>query len=152
MRLPTCASAEIPPREKSGSGSADKEYVRRPRVRNAQRIAGEVTALTREQKYKEQLEELGIYSPAFDPEIHTLSEMERDLQKIRKEWKAMGSPINSGWYDAIVKQRRDILAHRDALGLTPKSLRRFRPEFGGESNDLEEEQQTVLGFIQERYE
>ena len=33
--------------------------------------------MTREQTYKQQMQELGIYDPAFDPAIHTLAVMER---------------------------------------------------------------------------
>lgn len=83
-------------------------------------------AKTREKKYIEQLMQLGIYQPAFDPEIHTLAMMEREHQRILKTWKESGSAADSDLYPIIVQQRRDILAHRDALGLTPKALRRLK--------------------------
>ena len=92
--------------------------------------------MTREQKYVEQLMALGIYQPAFDPEIHTLSIMEREHQRTLKRWHETGDSTDSDLYPVIVQQRRDILAHRDALGLTPKALRRLKassivPEDGG---------------------
>lgn len=92
--------------------------------------------MTREQKYVEQLMALGIYQPAFDPEIHTLAIMEREHQRTLKRWHEAGDSTDSDLYPVIVQQRRDILSHRDALGLTPKALRRLKtssiaPEDGG---------------------
>lgn len=119
--------------------------------------------MTREQKYVEQLKQIGIYQPAFDPEIHTLAVMERDLQRMLKAWKAAGSPItdetvqgsptSNKMLDAIVTLRRDILSHRDALGLTPKGLHRLRPK-STEANkpDQAEKKTTVLELVQKRHE
>lgn len=82
--------------------------------------------MTREQTYKAQLIDLGIYHPSFEPEIHTLAMMEREHQRTLKRWKAAEATEDSELYPVIVQQRRDILAHRDALGLTPKGLRRLK--------------------------
>lgn len=87
--------------------------------------------MTKEQQYKQQLIDLGVYSPAFDAEIHTLCILERELIRTMKAWKATappgGAPLATDpLYDVIAKQRRDILTHRDALGLTPKGLQRLR--------------------------
>ena len=99
-----------------------------------------------EDKYKNQLVELGVYQPAFDAEIHTLCMMERELRREQKEWReakknldaAQGSGSTEGkalaslfravdsHYGLIMQLRRDILSHRDALGLTPKGLQRLR--------------------------
>ena len=78
--------------------------------------------MTKEQQYKQQLIDLGVYSPAFDAEIHTLCILERELSRTMKAWKATappgGAPLATDpLYDVITKQRRDILTHRDALGL-----------------------------------
>ena len=105
--------------------------------------------MTREQTYKAQLEELGIYRKAFDPEIRMLAEMERELQRMRKEWKAQGSPAKSKLHEAIISQRRDILVHRDALGLTPKGLHRIKREIPEDRED-KQEQGNVLQLIQDR--
>ena len=48
--------------------------------------------MTREQIYKEQLQALGIYDPAFDPEIKTLAQLERRLTRLQKEWSATAPP------------------------------------------------------------
>lgn len=87
---------------------------------------------TREKLYAEQLQTLGIYDPAFDPEIHTLAMLERELQRTLKAWKATApnkqtppSPLDP-LYAVICSLRKEILQHRDALGLTPKGLRRLK--------------------------
>ncbi len=85
--------------------------------------------MTREQKYAQQLKAMGIYEEAFEPEIHTLTIMERDHQRTLKAWKAEGSDVTSEIYAAVERQRKDILAHREALGLTPRGLRRLRSAF-----------------------
>lgn len=91
--------------------------------------------MTREQTYTEQLQTLGIWDPAFAPEVHTLACMERDLQRAQKsarelaKLEADGKPLPKNppdYFSMIASLRRDILAHRDALGLTPKALTRLR--------------------------
>ena len=47
-----------------------------------------------------------------------------------KAWKATAEPNKAPstehpLYDVISRQRKDILTHRDALGLTPKGLQRL---------------------------
>lgn len=85
----------------------------------------------REKLYAEQLQELGIYDEAFDPEIKTLATLERELTRAKKEWSESaaegGKPdFSHDLYGVIQNLRREILTHREALGLTPKSLRRLR--------------------------
>ena len=95
---------------------------------------------TREQIYAEQLKALGVYQPAFEPEIKTLAELERDLQRVKKAWRATTpdgvppSPLDPH-YAVISALRREILAHRDALGLTPKALRRLRERAAAAADD-----------------
>lgn len=84
-----------------------------------------------EVKYTEAMASLGIYDPAFAGEIHQLCILERELSRTMKLWKATApegkapSPTDP-LYAVITQQRRDILAHRDALGLTPKALKRLQ--------------------------
>ena len=108
--------------------------------------------MTREQKYVQQLRVLGVYSDAFEPEIHTLAEMERDLQRVRKAWKENGSDPTGDLFPAMERLRRDILTHREALGLTPRGLRRLRAK-GFDDKDEEETsaKPTVLAMIAEKY-
>ena len=87
--------------------------------------------MTKEQQYAAALEALGVYDRAFDGEIHQLCILERELSRTMKQWKATApegaapDPTDP-LYAVITQQRRDILAHRDALGLTPKALRRLK--------------------------
>lgn len=96
--------------------------------------------MSKENDYKAQLEDLGVYTPAFDGEIHTLCILERELSRTMKAWKATApkgeSPsATDPLYDVICRQRRDILTHRDALGLTPKALQRLRKAAAPSSAD-----------------
>ena len=88
--------------------------------------------MSKEKEIQEQLTALGVYDPAFDPEIHTLCVMQRELSRAMKLWKATAPDkdtppsVEHPLYDVICKMRRDILQHRDSLGLTPKALQRLR--------------------------
>ena len=99
--------------------------------------------MTKEQIYAEQMRDLGIYDKAFEPEIHTLAILEREHQRTMKEWKATAEDGRAPsaadkLYTVIQQQRRDILAHREALGLTPKAFKRLRPmePVGGANRQL----------------
>ena len=108
--------------------------------------------MTREQKYAEQLQALGIYDPCFEPAIHTLAIMERDHQRTLKLWREGGSDPTSELYAVIERQRRDILAHRDALGLTPRGLRRLRGAFLPADKDGDDDARpTVLSMLQKKW-
>lgn len=96
---------------------------------------------SKEATYRQQLESLGVYDPAFDPAIHVLCIQERELSRAMKAWKATApskdaSPlITDPLYQEISKLRRDILARQDALGLTPKGLQRLRKNAAPASAD-----------------
>ena len=110
----------------------------------------------KEKEYAEQLAELGVYSPAFDGEIHLLCILERELSRTRKEWKAtvpkgQTPSFTHELYDVIIKQQKEILAHRDALGLTPKALRKLKGELYL-GNETETEDKTVLSFVLNKHE
>lgn len=98
--------------------------------------------MTKEQIYAEQMRDLGIYDKAFEPEIHTLAILEREHQRTMKEWKVTAEDGRAPsaadkLYTVIQQQRRDILAHREALGLTPKAFKRLRPMDSGAAADSE---------------
>lgn len=100
-----------------------------------------------EDKYEAQLKELGIWQDAFSAEVHTLAMMERELRRIEKVWREAQADLKDARqnglpekdlakavdanYSLILTLRRDILSHRDALGLTPKGLQRLRGKEGG---------------------
>ncbi len=96
--------------------------------------------MAKEAVYKQQLIDLGVYDPAFDPAIHVLCIQERELSRAMKAWKATAAKdeaplITDPLYQEISKLRRDILARQDALGLTPKGLQRLRKAAGPAAAD-----------------
>ena len=118
--------------------------------------------MTREQTYREQLQALEIYDPAFDPEIKTLSQLERRLTRAQKAWSASapagGKPsFLDPHYQIIVQLEREILTHREALGLTPKALRKLKGAYyetvrvGELAEDPAPENLTVLDLVREKY-
>ena len=87
--------------------------------------------MTKEQIYQQQMVELGIWEDAFAPEVSTLAQMERDLTRAKKAWSETAPPggkpsVLDPHFAVITGLRREILAHREALGLTPKGLRKLR--------------------------
>lgn len=107
--------------------------------------------MTREQKYTEQMQQLGIWDEAFAPEVRILAMMERELQRFTKEWKNEGSDPESTLWEEIKSQRRDILARKEALGLTPKALKRIKgAEWTEQTKEQPEKLKTALELIQER--
>lgn len=87
--------------------------------------------MTKEQKYREQMKALGIYEEIFEPEITELAQLEREKTRVQKAWSATAEEgekpsFLDDHYAVLVNLRKEILAHREALGLTPKSLRRLR--------------------------
>lgn len=108
--------------------------------------------MTREQKYMEQMQALGIWQEAFRPSVKELADMERELQRLRKRWRERGCPVETikdPLYPSICALRRDILSQRDALGLTPKGLKRFRARISDEP-EPEETTPTVLSLVRDR--
>lgn len=97
--------------------------------------------MTREQMYTAQLKDLGIYEPAFDPLIKELAQAERQRTRAQNEWsaEAKAKAIDEGkdpkkakpdfasdLWSVICDLDKKILAYRESMGLTPKSLRRLR--------------------------
>lgn len=118
--------------------------------------------MTKEQIYTKQLKAIGIYDPAFDPEIKTLARLERELTRAQKEWSATAEDgkapsFTEDIYPIIQKLRAEILAHREALGLTPKSLRKLKGAYyetvrvGDLAPDPVPENVTVLDLVREQF-
>lgn len=119
--------------------------------------------MTREEKYKQQMLELGIYEEAFDPEIKTLARLERELTRAQKEWSETADPPGSKpsftepVYLILMKLRAEILQHREALGLTPKALRKLKGanfdtiRAGDLADEPDPEKVTVLDLVREKY-
>lgn len=109
---------------------------------------------TKEQKYADQLKGLGIYDPAFDPAIHELCILERELSRARKQLQAKAESGKAPsyadpLYTAIRQIQTSILAYRDSLGLTPKSLKKLKGTCAAEP--ASEPQDSVLALILNRH-
>ena len=90
---------------------------------------------TKEDRYKSQLIALGIYEEAYDPAIHELCVLEREMSRARKQLKGTApdgeAPSYADPLYGVVRQlQTNILAYRDALGLTPKSLKKLKRQAG----------------------
>ena len=86
--------------------------------------------MTKEQIYRQQMTELGIYKPIFEPEIRTLARIERELTRAMKAWSDTAPPNGkpsflNDHYPVIQRLRAEALQHREALGLTPKALKKL---------------------------
>lgn len=96
--------------------------------------------MAREEKYIEQLKALGIWDEAFRPEVSELAQLEREKTRVKKAWsatvpKGCSPSFTDPLYTVLANLRREILVHREALGLTPKSLRRLRGAAAAETTD-----------------
>lgn len=110
----------------------------------------------REAMIRADMEAVGIYNPIFDATIRQLAKTERELSRAEKDWRANGGQMvaelvnkTGGKYTAkdphyaVVDQlRKDILALRNQLGLTPASLKKAQAKqeaaLAGRRSRLEE--------------
>lgn len=117
---------------------------------------------TREQVYREQLKALGIYDPAFEPEIKTLAQIEREITRAQKAWSATAAPggkpsFLNPHFEVIQKLRAELLKHRESLGLTPKALQKLKGAYyetlrvGDLAQDPQPDNVTVLDMIREKF-
>ena len=120
--------------------------------------------MTREEIYTEQLKALEIYDPAFDPAIKHLATLERELTRVKKEWSDEGKAeglkkpsFKSKLYPVIQALRAEIERNRDALGLTPKGLKKIKGDYyetvraGEMAEEVQAENVTVLDTILKKY-
>ena len=110
---------------------------------------------TKEQIYREQMQALGIYEPIFEPEIKTLARVEREYTRAEKAWSATAAPggkpsFLDPHYAIIQRLRAVILQHREALGLTPKALRKLTGAAGVEAPEQKDLITAKLDRIAER--
>ena len=120
--------------------------------------------MSREDTYIKQLKELEIYDPAFNPAIKHLATLERELTRAKKAWsdeakeKGLKKPsFTSKIYPVIQDLRAEIERNRDALGLTPKGLKRIKGDYyetvraGEMAEEVQPENVTVLDTILKKY-
>ncbi|MBQ8109685.1 MAG: hypothetical protein IJ124_05965 [Clostridia bacterium] len=121
--------------------------------------------MTKEEKYTQQLKEMGIWEDAFAGTVHDLAILEREQARTRKAWKETAedggapSPLDPH-YLLILQQGRDIDRLRDALGLTPKALRKLKgTKFENAAENAAQRQNekdaedaaNVLDFVRAKY-
>ena len=107
--------------------------------------------MTKEQVYKKQMEELGIWDEIFAPELSTLCQIERDYTRAKKAWSATAPPggkpsFLDDHYPILQKLRAEVLQHREALGLTPKALRKLT---GTDLGDTPEQKALISSKLDE---
>lgn len=109
--------------------------------------------MTKEQKYVEQLRSMGIYQEAFDGAIHTLAVMEREFSRVDKQWRALPEDkrYTHDLFAVRASMRKDILAHRESLGLTPKGYKRLRPEAKTPPPGTDHPHSAMLARMEARY-
>lgn len=112
--------------------------------------------MTKEEKYEAELKALGIWEPAFQSTVHDLAILEREQARTRKAWKETAEDGKSPsaldpHYAIILQQDKIIQSLREALGLTPKALRRIKASFGQQQEtDKDDKPKTVLQILQEK--
>lgn len=93
--------------------------------------------MTREQLIADKMRAAGTYDPIYDEEIHVLAGMERDLKRALSQWKKKkkdggdGGDFGAALWPVVQQLRKDVLAHYDSLGLTPKGMKRLRANAEG---------------------
>ena len=112
--------------------------------------------MTKEEKYKSMMESLGTWNAAYAPLVHELCILEREISRARAAWKRTappGSPPSplDPHYAMIRQMVRESTALRDALGLTPRGLRRIKGLGTGEGSSETPEPDTVLSIMRRKY-
>ena len=112
--------------------------------------------MTKEEKYKAMMESLGTWNAAYAPLVHELCILEREISRARAAWKRTappGSPPSplDPHYAMIRQMVREETNLRDALGLTPRGLRKLRGVGTSEGSGEEHAGGTVLSLIRDKY-
>lgn len=124
--------------------------------------------MTKEVRYIQQLKDMGIWEDAFAGAVHDLVVLEHEQSRTRKAWKASAEDgekpsMLDEHYQLILQQGREIAKLREALGMTPKGLRRIKTardeafrvsqQAGAEPapQSAEPEGPTVLDFVRARF-
>lgn len=119
-----------------------------------------------EDKYRAQMERLGTWDEAFLPTVHDMCMLEREIRRVRKAWEETapwGKPDKNGkprrehpspldeHYTLLRQLSKELQGYREALGLTPKGLRRLRAgAIAQEPERPEAARLTVLDEIRKR--
>ena len=96
--------------------------------------------MAREDMIRADMEAVGTYNAIFEPTIKQLAKAERELSKAEKTWRANGGQMvaelvnktgakytaKDPHYAVVDQMRKDVMALRNQLGLTPASLKRVQ--------------------------
>lgn len=113
--------------------------------------------MKKEDKYKGMMESLGTWNVAYAPLVHELCILEREIGRARTAWKQTAPPGRAPspldpHYAMIRQMVREATALRDALGLTPRGLRRIKGINTGEgSGEDRRDEENVLSLVREKY-
>ena len=112
--------------------------------------------MTKEEKYKDMMESLGTWNAAYAPVVHELCILEREIARARAAWKRTappgGAPSALDPHYAMIRQMvREATNLRDALGLTPRGLRRIKGLGTGEGSSEAPEPESVLSLVRKKY-
>lgn len=94
----------------------------------------------REAMIRADMESVGTYAPIWDGTIKALAKAERELSRAEKTWKANGGKqvadlvsktgmaytAKDPYWAVVEQQRKDVLALKTQLGLTPNALARVK--------------------------
>ena len=112
--------------------------------------------MTKEEKVRGQMIALGTWNEAFTPMVHSLCVLERETSRIRDAWKRTAPPGKAPsamdpHYALIRSNEREIAAMRDALGLTPRGLRRIKGLGTSEGTGEDVSAGTVLSLVRGKF-
>ena len=112
--------------------------------------------MTKEEKYRQAMISLGTWNEAFAPAVHSLCVLERETSRLRADWKRTAPPSKAPsaldpHYAQIRANEREISALRDALGLTPRGLRRLKGVQTAEGTGEAPAATSVLQLVREKY-
>lgn len=103
----------------------------------------------------ENMKQLGVYKPEYDPVIDIYSELCEQYQKLTKQFKdggykyyeytTQGGTKKSAIVATLETLRKDILAYSDRLCINPKALETVTPEHPNHSKLAK-----VLGELSEK--
>ena len=112
----------------------------------------------REAMIKADMEAVGTYNPIFDTTIKQLAKLERELPKAERAWRAAGGSMvieqvnkagatytaKDPHYAVVDQLRKDILALKNQLGLTPKSLKRVQEQMAAKPETKQSRLEQLL--------
>lgn len=114
---------------------------------------------SKEQVYKKQLEDLGTYEEAFETAIKELCILEREISRARRKLKAKHTGkdrkvddyayFTDPLYGVIKQLQATVLAYKDALGLTPKGLKKLKGK-GEDKRPAPASTETPLSLLTNR--